>query len=237
VIDVGFVINRIVVYALLIGVVSAMIALAEVFITKFAEAPVECAKDFQCALVHQVPIVFVIVLTLRWLHTRLEEFVNQVLFRKRHRALNELKDFIKRMDFAETREGLLRGTVREIDRALGTRGVAIYEKTQHGYRRIENSGVFPQHVSEDDAAIWFLRAERRHVGLLNLGSALGESGAAFPMCLRSALYGAVVCGPRVNEQYEGDYAPDELDVMQELAGRLADQLFALSAEQNLISRL
>lgn len=233
VVDVSFVINRIVIYALLIGVVSALVALAEVLITQFADSPAAFFREFQTSLVRQVPVVFVIVLSLRWVHTKLEEFVNQVLFRKRHKALNELKAFIKRTDFAQTREGLLRGAAAEIAKALGTRGVAIYEISAQGYRRIEHIGAFPQHVGEDDPGIWYMRAERAHARLAGMGSALGERGIAFPMCLRGSLYGTVVCGPRINEQYEGDYAPDEVDVMDELALRLAEQLFALAADDRL----
>jgi hypothetical protein len=233
VIDVGFVVNRIVIYALLIGVVSAVVSLLEVVTTKFAESPTAFFQHFQDALLDQLPKVFLIVLILRVVHEHLEEFVNQVLFRKRHRALNELKNFIKRTDFAQTREGLLQGAIEEIGKALGTRGVAIYEKDIDGYARVAYSGAFPVYVKDDDAAIWFMRAERAHARLSEMRTALGESGVAFPMCLRTLLYGAIVCGRRIDEEYEGDYAPDELDVMQELAARLAEQLFAFAAEDRL----
>ena len=242
VVDVGFVVNRIVIYVLLVGTVSATIAFAEVVITKFAVelanpaammqilASKTFAKEFQGSLVREAPIVFVIVLSLRWIHKKLEEFVNQVLFRKRHEALNDLKAFIRRTEFSQTREGLLRSAVHEIGKALGTRGVAVYQKGGTGYHRADHIGAFAQHVEDDDPAIWFMRAERAPARLAGMASALGESGIAFPMCLRGGLYGAIVCGPRQNEQYEGDYAPDELAVMEELAGRLAEQIFALAAD-------
>jgi hypothetical protein len=233
VVDVGFIVNRIVIYALLIGMVSAAVALAEVIVDDLAKSRAEFFTQFRTSLPRDLPVGFIIVLGLRWVHVRLEEFVNQVLFRKRHRALNELKEFTKRTDFAQTRDGLLRGAAAEIAKALGARGVAIYEHDNGGYRRIEHIGAFAQHVAEDDPAIWYMRAERRHVRLVEMGSALGERGMAFPMCLRSALYGTLVCGPRINEEYEGDYAPDEIDVMCELSTRLAEQLFALAADDRL----
>lgn len=233
VVDVGFIVNRIVIYALLIGMVSAAVALAEVIVDDLAKSRSEFFTQFRTSLPRDLPVGFIIVLGLRWVHVRLEEFVNQVLFRKRHKALNELKAFIKRTDFAQTREGLLRGAGAEIAKALGSRGVAIYEHDNGGYRRIEHIGAFAQHVAEDDPAIWYMRAERKPTRLVDMGSALGERGMAFPMCLRSSLYGALVCGPRINEEYEGDYAPDEIDVMSELSTRLAEQLFALAADDRL----
>jgi hypothetical protein len=226
VVDVGFIVNRIVVYALLIGIVSAAVALAEAIINDYARSPAEFFRE----LPRELPVGFVIVLGLRWVHVRLEDFVNQVLFRKRHKALNDLKAFIKRTDFAQTRDGLLRGAAQEIASALGARGVAIYEHERQSYRRIEHLGAFPQTVGEDDAAVWYMRAERQHIRLAGVKSAIGERGVAFPMCFRSSLYGMLVCGPRINEEYEGDYAPDEIDVMEELATRLAEQLFALAAD-------
>jgi hypothetical protein len=233
VIDVGFVVNRVVIYALLIGVVSAVVSLLEVVFTTLLRSPGTFFKDFQNELVSDLPKVFLIALILRAIHQHLETVVNQVLFRKRHQALKDLRHFIKHTDFAQTREGLLQGAVDQIGKALGTRGVAIYEKDLEGYARVAYSGAFPVFVKEDDQAVWFMRAERRHVRLADMRTALGESGVAFPMCMRTLLYGAIVCGSRTDEQYEGDYAPDEIAVMQELAGRLAEQLFAFAAEDRL----
>ncbi len=236
VVDVGFVVNRIIVYALLIGVVSAAIALAEVVITTAARDltnPVLWSRffdDFKRSLPGEVPIGFVIVLSLRQLHMKLEHFVNAVLFRKRHDALKKLKQFIEEIPFAHTRDGLLDRAVDEIHTALATRGVAIYEKTPAGYRCVKHIGTFSADVQDDDPAIWFLRSERTHLRLADVHSKLGDAGIAFAMCLRGNLEGAVVCHARHNEQYEGDYAPDETEAMMELSTRLAEQLFALRAE-------
>lgn len=236
VVDVGFVVNRIIVYALLIGTVSAGIALAEVFVTTAAHDLTNPAKwptfleDFKRALPGEVPIGFVIVLSLRWVHLKLEHFVNHVLFRKRHEALKKLSQFIEEIPFAHTRDGLLDRAVDEIHTALATRGVAIYEKTANGYHCVKHIGAFTAEVQDDDPAIWFLRSERTHIRLADMHTKLGDAGIAFAMCLRGNLEGAVVCHARRNEQYEGDYAPDETEAMMELSTRLAEQLFALRAE-------
>ena len=205
VIDVGFVINRAVVYAGVSIIIVGIFVVVETLASNFVERQ---SRAGSIAL--QLSVALVLGFSIRAIHSRVDRAVDRLLFRQRHLDEAAIADFTQDAHYI-TDAGVL------LDRCVE---VAI----RHGHAT--EAGIWPRDypfVDENDPALVAMRA-RRVVPDLS-ATASGLPGAiAFPMIVRGELTGALVCG---NKEQSEAYAPDEKEALRNMAAAVGHALDAL----------
>jgi hypothetical protein len=217
VIDVGFALNRTLVYAMLTGTVlvgvSAVDWLSEHYI---ASTNASLALDALIAIAFGV--------ALNRLHRWVEALVDRVFFRERHRAFSTIAARIRALDYAESSDTVDEALASEPARILRLGSAAVFRVTENGeFSRVAAIGwdagstVLPsEHV-----LLRTLRADERTIVLADreIGGPEFPSGAqqpdiAIPIGLRHQLLGCVIYGHR-----EGDAIldPEECGLLEQLA--------------------
>lgn len=223
VIDVGFAINRAIVFTAMTSVVVAAFAL-------LSSALERAAVGQSTGLALQVGVALVLALSFNALEKRVEWAIDRLFFRKKHRAEAELAQLADEVPFIHSADVLLERVAGTVRRELGAAGVAVYHALAgHDYDRVQaDGGQFPDSVPIDDPAFVRLRTYVRDVDLTDIESALGNAGSAFPLAVQGRLSGALVCRPRASEE---PYDPDERASVRALAARVATALEALHARE------
>jgi len=175
-----------------------------------------------------VAVALGLALSFNALQKRVESAIDQVFFRRKHRAEAELAQLADEAPFMRSADVLLERVAKTIRRELGADGVAIYHsKADDDYECAQADGAaFSQIVPIDDPAFVRLRTYLRDVDLADVDSLLGGAGSAFPLAVQGRLIGAIVCSPRNSQE---PYDPDERTAVRSLAARVAAALAALRA--------
>jgi hypothetical protein len=224
VIDVGFAINRAIIFGAMTTLVVAAFALLSGVLERAAVGPSE-------GVALQVAVALVIALSFNALQKRVESVIDQIFFRAKHRAEAALTQLADEVPFMHGDDVMLERVVATIRAQLGASGVAVF----HGHpgrdyvRERSDGSPFPDTVPVDDPAFVRLRTYLRDVDLSDVESALASSGVAFPLAVQGGLSGAIVVGPRRSEEA---YDPDERAVVRALAVRVAGTLEALRAREH-----
>jgi GAF domain-containing protein len=223
VIDVGFAINRAIIFGAMTTLVVAAFALLSGVLERAAAGPGE-------SVALQVAVALVIALSFNALEKRVESVIDQIFFRAKHRAEAELTQLADEVPFINGDDVMLERVVATVRRELGSSGVAVYHgHSDRDYVRERSDGsTFPEGVGIDDPAFVRLRTYLRDVDLSDVDSALAKSGIAFPLAVQGRLSGALVIGPRRSDEA---YDPDERAVVRALAARVAGTLEALRARE------
>ncbi len=196
VVDVSIIIDRTLVYGatatVVIGVISAVEAIAQ-----------DAALGKNASLALQAGVSLGLGIALVALHKRFDAWVERLLFRRRHKAGQALREFAEECAFIEQEASLLDRTIHIIKQHTRAPGAVLYERTDAGYvaTRQLPEGHYPHSIDVDDPVPVALRAGRNEVGLLEAGSSLGNDGFAFPMTVRGNLLGFVVVAHRPSERY------------------------------------
>jgi len=222
-IDVGFVLNRAVVFA----VVSTIVIGAFVLIEWAASTWLAGTTHTTSAVIGMI-VALAIGLSLRYIHRYVEHFVDRVFFRKRHDDEAALRRFAHESSYITDRSTLLERAVREVKEHTNAEHAAIlvrddtasYVSTANGERAT---------VSENDPGIVALRAWSKPVDLHLLHRSEMHGEFAFPMISRGTLVGALVCGPKRDGEV---YAPDESDALLALAHEVGSALGVFSTEHD-----
>lgn len=228
-VDVRIVINRAVVFTILMGSVVGLLALVESLIEN-------STLHGRASLVLEVAAPLILGIAFDQLQRRIELVVDRVFFRREHRARETLRDFVRDAGFIERAEVLVERMVAVFDHHAGGHGAVLYEvrtalferSAQHGHR-------WPDAIDGDDPALVRLRATLAPLDLHGIQSGLGVGGVALPLALRGRLFGVLVCGPRS----AGRYAQAEMSELGQAARDVGASLFALRARANeaLVERL
>ncbi len=196
VVDVSIIIDRTLVYGatatVVIGVISAVEAIAQ-----------DAALGKNASLALQAGVSLGLGIALVALHKRFDAWVERLLFRRRHKAGQALREFAEECAFIEQEASLLDRTIHIIKQHTRAPGAVLYERTDAGYvaTRQLPEGHYPHSIDVDDPVPVALRAGRNEVGLLEAGSSLGNDGFAFPMTVRGNLLGFVMVAHRPSERY------------------------------------
>jgi GAF domain-containing protein len=223
VIDVGFAINRAIVFTAMTTLVVMAFALLSGLLERAAVGPNE-------SVALQVAVALGLALSFNALQKRVESTIDQIFFRRKHHAEAELAQLADEAPFVNSADVLIERVVDTIRRELGADGVAIYRSQADGdYERAQADGAaFPQAVPIDDPAFVRLRTYLRDIDLADVDSAFGKLGSAFPLAVQGRLSGAIICGPRSSEE---PYDPDERAAVRALAVRVAAALETLRARE------
>jgi len=209
--DIGFVLNRAAVFA----IVSTTLIAAFVIVEWVANEWIS-ANHTTSAIVAML-VALALGFSIRYVHNFADQFVDRVLFHKRHEAEAALRRFAHEAGFITNRATLL-------DRAVAT------VKASTG----ADASILPlddgrADISENDPALVALRAWHKPVDLELLPDSALRGQFAFPMVARGALVGALICGTKQESEV---YAPDESDALQSLADGVGSALSVLGHARN-----
>jgi hypothetical protein len=213
VLDVGFVINRALVFGLISGIVVLAFGLLEWFLGKYLVELGHVGSSFIEAM-----LALALALSLRQIHSRVDHFVDSVFFRQRHLAERALRRLAHEVAFIDDATVLGERTVEAVDHYARATGCAIYLTA--GERdfalRVSTLAAAPQSVDANDPAIVAMRAFHEAVDLDDQGVARSQLAGAvgFPMVVRGELVGVLDCGPKRELE---SYDPDERETLQVLA--------------------
>jgi len=205
VIDIGFVLNRAAVYTLVSLIVVGIFVIAETLVSAYFE---RANRITSISLL--IAVALVVGFSVRYIHERVDRFVDAVLFRQRHAAEAAIRAFAHDASYITDADLLLARGVHTVTRYAGASGAGIWLfAPPNEYRAAESSLSAAPTVDENDPAVVAMRARGIVIDLPSSESALpGE--LAFPMIVRGELLGALVCGAKRDSE---SYAPDERDAL------------------------
>jgi hypothetical protein len=226
VLDVGFALNRTVVYAAVTTVVVVAVSLVDWLAGKLI-------GETRLALAAEAAVTIAIGVALNAMHERIGRLVDRVLFRARHTAERRLHNGIEALAFAASDAAIERALTDEVAAALGLRSTALFRLDQETgrFRCVRATGWADAvaAIDEDALLVRTLRLRERPFHLADF--AIAESalpmGPAAPMLAvpvadRHALLGFVLYGA-----LSDGTAPDP--ELVELLGQLGAAAAAASA--------
>jgi hypothetical protein len=219
VVDIGFVINR----ALVFGVVSGVVIVA-FMVLEWALSSVFVKVSHVTSTTLELMLALVLGFSLRGIHGRVDTFIDDLFFRQRHENERALKTFAREVAFVTDPRTALARTHAELAARTGAPDVAFYAVAGRDALRIDTAeSAAQERVDVDDPALVRMRATRLPVALADLNTAFAGDHA-FPMLVRDAVTGAVVLGAKANGEA---FAPDELATVETVVLSLGNALDAL----------
>jgi sigma-B regulation protein RsbU (phosphoserine phosphatase) len=211
VLDVGFALNRAVVFSAV-----SLIFVGAFLLVEWALGEWLSSASHTTNLIAGAAIALALGLSVRSVHKRVDQVLDTIFFRKRHEDERVIRDFAHEASYVTDGAVLLARTKATLEQHADASAVAILLDDGHG----RYGGA-----SENDPAIVALKAWRKSVDLHALDSAL-QGEFAYPMVARGHLVGAIVLGPKRS----GDpYAPDESEAILHMAHGVGGAIDVLSS--------
>ena len=219
VIDLGFAINRTLVYSLLSAVLLVLFGLGERAAEQLVPESAHRAGEIAQAL-----IALGLFLTFHRLRDAIEHWVERIFFASWRLHEKHLETFIRQASFITRPEILVERTVDEFSRYAAGAEIAIYQTEPSGYARA-GGGVhgIAERIDIDDPAIISLRADREM-----LHGGLGHSALLLPMVHRADLSGFVAIGKKRDN---APFRPDEEAKLMTATRQVGLDLYALRIEK------
>jgi hypothetical protein len=207
VLDIGFVINRAVVYASVSIIVVAIFIIFEWLVSRVVETNSRTSDILQlCA-------ALVLGLSIRPIHNRVDRWVDDLFFRERHAAEAAVRRFAHEALLITAQSDLIAKTVDVAQRNMRLSGCAFYTARDGRYVPLQSTFDIGPSVSENDYAVLGLRTWHAPVELHGIETQLpGE--LALPMTVRGKLAGFLLCGDKSSHEA---FAPDEREALALLA--------------------
>lgn len=218
VIDVGFVLNRAVVYTLLSAFVVGIFVVLETLLGKYVEQ-----TSHVTSVSVELAVALVLGFSIRFIHERVDRFVDRTFFHRRHQAETALREFTHDAPYITERSVLLRRSVDSVVEYAEAGAAGIWMRD--GGRFTAGVTTFGPcaDVDENDPAILAMRARSAVVDLNESRSAL-PGVIAFPMTVRGELLGVLACEAKRDGT---GYAPDEREALAALAASVGHALDGL----------
>jgi hypothetical protein len=212
--DVGFALNRAVVFTTLSLVIVGAFTLAEWALGSWLQSVSKATN-----LAVSAALALGLGLSIHPIHAWVDRFIDNVFFRKRHQDEKALRRFAHEAAFTTDPAAILERTTRELlDHAESTfADVLLYD----------GAGRYGD-VDENDLALVALRASGERVDLHGLETAV-HGDFAYPMVARGRFVGALVIGPKRSHE---PYAPDESAAIAEVAHGVGIALDLLGVGRN-----
>ena len=223
VIDLGFVLNRTLIYGSISVIMLSAFGLIEWAVGHILQPH---GRNESAAL--DAAIAVLVSLSFSRVHDFVERHVEALFFRSWHDNEERLKRFVTEASFVTRAENLKSAFVNELVRFTGGATVALYlDDGETGYRTLAGTKPLPEVIDADDATLVAMRAERGAVYPADTASAL-PAALALPMLHRNALLGLVLLGTKP----DGDgYRPDEVEELCHAAHQIGNDLHALKIDQ------
>jgi len=221
VLDFEFVIGRTVVVATVSLIVVAAFTLLEWLL-----GTVLSGIDRAANLVANAALALVLGLSLRFIHRRVDAFVETTLFRKRHDDERALLDFSKEAAYMTDADALLDQAISRVREHTDARSGVLYLDGEGVYRPARSFGDgLLESVGENDGAIVALKTWRKPLDPHRCTTSL-QGALAVPMIGRGRLIGLLLVGERAGGEA---YATDEVEALSQFAHGVGSALDTLSA--------
>jgi hypothetical protein len=221
VLDVGFVLSRSIVLAVLSSIVVAAFILLEWLL-----GSVLVNASHVTGVVANAGLALALGLSMRVMHKRVDDFVDTVMFRKRHADTSALRDFSKEAAFVTERGALIELAIEKLRRHTDARNAGLFFEQNGAYHALRHFNEKPPAVSENDAAVVALKTWHRPLDPHGYDSAL-QGDLVLPMVARGQLLGLVLCGERTGGEA---YAPDEVEALTQFAHGLGSAFDGLTRD-------
>lgn len=223
VVDLGFVLNRTLVY----GAVS-LILLSAFGLIEWAVAHVLTPTGRNQSAALDAVIAVVVSLMFNRVHDFVERYTEKLFFRRWHENEKQLRRLVDEASFITRPERLQAAFADELARFTGGAACGLYLLEADGlYRGVQVSGAFPPVLDPDEPLLVTLRARRREIDATRGDSTLGAT-MALPMFQRNGLLGCVLLGPKPGDEV---YRPDEIEVLAYAAREIGLDLQALRMDR------
>ena len=221
VIDVGFVINRAIVFTTVTGFVFAVFALVSTLVEKLTLPQGE-------SIVVQSAVALALAFSFDFGYKRVERVIDRMFFRDRHNAETAVLRFTEHARSAVDAGTLLESALTVLRGSLRASAACFYQERSGAFRIAAASGAesFPEAVSMDDAVIARLREDLFDVDLADVHSALSGDGYGFALAVQGRLAGVLVVRGRDDAEA---YDPEERGLVRALAREVAATLQAIAA--------
>lgn len=224
VLDFGFVLSR----ALVVSVVGLIVVIAFVLL-EWMLGSVLTGVSHATGLIANAALALVIGVSLSYIHKRVDQSVDIVLFRKRHKDERALLAFSKEAAYVTDWDALLDATIEKVRRHTDARSAAVLLCANGFYTAVRAFGDGTvTSVSENDEAVLSLKTWHKPLDPHHCDSAL-HAALALPMLARGRLYAVLILGERAGGEA---YAPDEVEALSQLANGVGSALDALSLTTN-----
>ena len=222
--DLGFAVNRTLVY----GLVSAILLAAFGLIEWAVDHLVPIRGREQNALI-DAAIAVGVFLAFHRVRDFVEHVIEGLFFRRWQKAEAQLRRFVKEAAFATRAETLTRGFASALgDYADGADAAIYLIDKDGGYRRTggDLAGV-DEALDPDDPALMAIRAEPKALAPGEAGSAM-KAALAAPMVNRNEVTGVALLGLKPSSL---EYRPDEIELIGWATRQVGLELHALKVEQ------
>jgi hypothetical protein len=219
-----FVLNRALVYGLItslvVGAFAAMLSFLE-------RETLNTVTNRSLALF----VALILGMGLNTIKRTVDESINKLFFRHRHKAEASLAQFARTCAYVENPETLLDLTADELFRHGTPQSLAIYltEPGKAGAKLVRERGTggYAKHLNIDDLGLLRLRAGDLEVELHGIASGLGTEGNVYALTVRGQVLGLIVLGARPAEAY----TQEERRLFALVAHQVAVALHALRLEE------
>jgi hypothetical protein len=198
--DLGFAVNRTLVY----GTVSAVL-LVGIGLTEYAVKSLLPKVWTQGSVFISAGLALGVFLIFHRIHHSVEHFIERLFFHKWQVNEAALKRFVAAAAHVEKPEALAGNYVAELARFTGGATAALYTRTAEGHYASASGDT----IDADDPALAAMRAEQSHIVPAEVHSSL-PAALALPMMHQAALAGFVLLGPKPTAE---DYRPDEIEIL------------------------
>ncbi len=224
VIDVGFAINRALVFAAFTGLLLVSFGIVEWVVDHF----VRFENRERNVLLDGI-IALALFLAFHRVRHWIETLVERVFFRSWHRKEAALKRFLEKAPHFSQPNALTEALIAAVDAYAGSRGSAIYQRDEAGRFILQKAtlGELPGELGADADVIVEMKAFRAPV-YLGGRLALEPAALALPMVRRSELVGFMAVGKKIEREI---YRPDEIDNLARATRQVGFDLYALRLEQ------
>ena len=198
-IDVDFVINRAIVYAIMTALLIAFVSLIDFVTSHFI-------SEYHLALYAEAAATIAVGFALDRFRGELDRFTERIFFKARHQAEAQLERVARSLEFATREESIEEALVDEPIRWLRLASAALFvaDDGSATYSRIHSTGWDEghiEHLPDDAAVVRYLKTERRPLDAKEVSwddAALPHGAAApllyVPIFCREALFGFAVYG-------------------------------------------
>lgn len=215
--DITFVINRAVVYTGVSVVIVGAFILFEWLLGHVVE------QNSRTSLVLELCAALALGLSTRFIHARVDRFVDNLFFRERHAAEAAVRRFSREAGLITSVDDLLKKTVDVAQNNMRLDGAAFYVLRDGIYEPVCSTLPNACPVGENDYAVLEMRTWHVAVDPQSRESLL-PGGVTFPMVVRGNLGGFLLCGEKTTHEA---LAPDERDVIGSLANSVGLALDSL----------
>ncbi len=221
VLDIGFVVNRAIVFGGVSIVIVLVLGALEWFLGKFL---VDISHTTSSII--ELSLSLVLGLSLKSIHHRVDRFVDDFFFRERHESEAAIRRFATEASFITDLDVLENRAIEVVARHAHAARAAMYLAEPNRFVCVATTSDMPTIVDENDPAVVRMRAFREPL-ILQAGDTSISGERAFPLIVRGHLTGMLVIGPKRSAE---PYAPDEAGAIAALASAVGTAIDVLQTE-------